>query len=149
MYSDQYAAIERARNNGHLVCVTDFPEADMAIVELFEVHDYDTGIRKWGLSLVRVDYAKSGRDPMQWAYHAIKMSSFNRNRPIKHVVANVDVSEAFRDINMQERPRLIIDDMQWRRTNLGPMNYSSIPGFVRMYNNRKSIQQSLTESNDV
>lgn len=145
MISDQYAYIDRARKLGYLACVSYLPRISTLVVELFEVQDYDTGCRlanKW-VNKVRVIVVEclSRRDVAELAvYHAYNMVPPRSPRRIKQVVTNTSpdvVGAAFGRANQLDATTVIEDDMNWRMTSICPMSYSSIPGFTRMYNNRR------------
>lgn len=147
MISDQYAYIDRARKLGYMACVSYLPVISTLVVELFEVQDYDTNQRlanQW-VNKVRVIAVecRSKRDVAELAvYHAYNMVPPKSPRRIKQVVTNTSpdvVGAAFGKANQQDATTVIEDDMDWRMTSIGPMSYSSIPGFIRMYNTRKSI----------
>lgn len=147
MISDQYAYIDRARKLGYMACVSYLPIISTLVVELFEVQDYDTGSRLANqyVNKVRVVAVEclSRRDVPELAvYHAYNMVPPKSPRRIKQVVTNTSpdvVGAAFGRANQQDATTVIEDDMDWRMTSIGPMAYSSIPGFIRMYNNRKLV----------
>lgn len=152
MISDQYAYIDRARKLGYLACVSYLPIISTLVVELFEVQDYDTGCRlgnQW-VNKVRVVAVEclSRRDVAELAvYHAYNMVPPKSPRRIKRVVTNTSpdvVEAAFGRANQLDATTVIEDDMDWRMTSIGPMSYSSIPGFVRLHNKRYVSSQSLT-----
>lgn len=157
MISDQYAYIDRARKLGYMVCVSYLPIISKLVVELFEVQDYDTGSRLAGQWVNKVKVVAveclSRRDVAENAvYHAYNMVPPRSPRRIKQVVTNTSpdvVGAAFGRANQLDAATVIEDDMNWRMKSIGPMSYSSIPGFVRMYNNRRSSTQSLTRPNNV
>lgn len=147
MISDQYAYIDRARKLGYMACVSYLPIISTLVVELFEVQDYDTNQRLAGqwVSRVRVIAVEclSHRDVAEKAvYHAYNMLPVRSPRRIKQVVTNTSpdvVGAAFGRANQQDATTVIEDAMEWRMTSLGPMSYSSIPGFVRLYNKRAPV----------
>lgn len=147
MISDQYAYIDRARKLGYIACVSYLPIISTLVVELFEVQDYDTGCRlanQWvnKVKVVAVE-CLSRRDVAENAvYHAYNMVPPKSPRRIKQVVTNTSpdvVGAAFGRANQLDATTVTEDDMNWRMASIGPMSYSSIPGFVRMYNNRKPV----------
>lgn len=152
MISDQYAYIDRARKLGYMACVSYLPQISTLVVELFEVQDYDTGSRLAGQWVNKVGVVAveclSRRDVAEKAvYHAYNMVHPKSPRRIKQVVTNTSpdvVGAAFGRANQQDATTVIEDDMDWRMTSIGPMSYSSIPGFVRLYNKRYIGSRSLT-----
>lgn len=147
MISDQYAYIDRARKLGYLACVSYLPIISTLVVELFEVQDYDTNCKLAGqwVNKARVVAVEclSRSDVAELAvYHAYNMVPPKSPRRIKQVVTNTSpdvVGAAFGRANQQDATTVIEDDMNWRMMSIGPMSYSSIPGFIKLYNNRRSV----------
>lgn len=141
MISDQYAYIDRARKLGYMACVSYLHVISTLVVELFEVRDYVTNQRlanQW-VSKVRVVVVDcfSRHDVAELAvYHAYNMLPTKSPRRIKQVVTNTSadvVGAAFGRANQLDATTVIEDAMDWRMKSVGPMSYSSIPGFARMW----------------
>lgn len=141
MISDTYQYIDRARKLGYLACVSYLPIISTLVVELFEVQDYDTGCRlvnQWvnKVRVVAVECLSRQEVAEKAVYHAYNMVPTKSPRRIKQVVTNTSpdvVGAAFGRANQQDATTVIEDDMGWRMTSIGPMSYSLIPGFARMW----------------
>lgn len=147
MVSEHYSVIERARRLGYMACVSFLPTISALVVELFEVQDYETNQRLGGhfvnkVMVIAVECRSRLEVAEKAVYHAWSMVPTKSARRIKHVVTNTSpdvVGAAFGRANQLEEVSIVEDDMEWRMTCDGPMAYSSIPVFVKLYNSRKSI----------